>query len=58
MTAHAINDDFQNEMRRLFRKIDKKAVFMAAPVKLEERCQIKAQTDYNNCVFPLSLIHI
>ena len=52
VTAHAINDSFQDEMRRMFKRINKCAVFMPAPVKLEERCQIKVQTDYNEIRYP------
>ena len=52
--AHALNDDFQNDMDLLFRRINKKALFMRAPVKLEERCQIKVQQ--NNFFSPFLMV--
>ena len=43
--AHHLNPTYQMDMRRIWSDINKHALFQSAPVKLEERCIVKCQTD-------------
>ena len=51
--AHSLNDGFQKQMSKLFDSYKNiNVVYNEAPVKLRERCVIKANTDYANEEFP------
>eukprot|EP01084_Bolivina_argentea_P180143 311218_1 len=56
--AHAINNQFQNDLQFIFDKINhecqltNKILFQRAPVKLEQRCIIKTLAKYNEETFP------
>ena len=50
--AHAVNETFQSDMKSIFENEIKCGKYSRAPVKLAERCQIKASTDYGNRKWP------
>ena len=61
--AHLLNDSFQTQMSKLFKNsnylsndktidFDKDYVYCDAPVKLRQRCVIKAASDYSREDFP------
>ena len=51
ISAHAMNGEFQKVMKSVLKKY---GLYQSAPVKLEDRCVIKAQTDYINKKYPSS----
>ena len=57
--AHENNNRFQKEMSRVFADKEKYAnsIYQAAPVKLYDRCVVKATSDYANNGYP-SAAHI
>lgn len=46
LKAYQINDEFQKEIQKIFNKTH----VQAAPIKKQERCQIKSETDYSGFI--------
>lgn len=54
VTAHALNNEFQRQMKEFVSIYNSNAMFQSAPVKVIQRCLIKSQTDYADARWPRS----
>lgn len=54
VTAQSLNFQFQNDVEKVFHKINDSVYFQTAMVKLEERSLVKANVDYAQRPFPSS----
>ena len=50
--SRTMNETFQNQVKTMINKFNPNASFQAAPVKEENRCVIKSQTDYGEARWP------